>query len=92
MGAAQADWSISMVSRGEDQTIRHAIDISVGAKSRLTVVKAIIRNDRANFEIDPACQGYLVLRQIDCFLRRVEVIRLLYIQFDHSPVKRRRAP
>jgi NIPSNAP len=61
------------VANGEDETIRHAINQSVRAKSGLAIVKTIVSDDRENIEIDPARERHAVLRQVDRFLGRIEV-------------------
>jgi hypothetical protein len=45
VGASEADWAISVIANGEDETMRNTIDGSVRAISGFAVVEPIVPDD-----------------------------------------------
>jgi hypothetical protein len=65
VGASQADRPVSIAANGEDHAVRYAVDKTVGAISRIAIVKWLGSNDSPNFQIDPTCERDAVLGNVD---------------------------
>jgi hypothetical protein len=85
--ASKADWSVLPIADRENQATGCALDQSVSAITRFTVLKTIVVNDRVNTKIYPMRQRYAVFRPVNRILRRIEISHFLYIQFAGVPVK-----
>jgi hypothetical protein len=88
MRAPQADRPVLLVPDRKNQAMCGAVDQSVCPITGLTVVEAIVINDRQYDELDPSRERYVMLREVDRFLGWVEINHLSYIQFVREPVKR----
>jgi hypothetical protein len=67
--------------------IRQYATSSIGAIADFAVVVAVVHKGHLHIEIDPSRQRYAVLCEIDGLLGRIEISRLLYIQFVRASVK-----
>src|SRR5882724_1434862 len=86
MRATKADWPHLTVSRSKRQAIRDPVDMAVCAIAYLAVVEAVVYESHLDIEIDGARERHAVFRQIDRFLRRIELSHncIYNLVFDQS--------
>jgi hypothetical protein len=87
MRASKADRPHLFISISESQAIRHTVNEAIGAIADFAIVVAVVQKGHPDIKIDPAGERNAVLGTIDGFLGRIEVGRLLYIQFVCASVK-----
>jgi hypothetical protein len=87
MRASKADRPHLFISISESQAIRDTINEAIGAIADFAIVAAVVHKGHLDIQIDPARQRYAMLCEIDGFLGRIEISRLLYIQFVGVEVK-----
>jgi len=87
MRASKADRPVLIVANRKNQTICETVDQPVCPIPRLAVVETIVIDNRQRVEINSARERYVMLREVDGFLGRVEISHLLYIQSVRAQVK-----
>ena len=87
MRASKADRPVLIVANRKNQTICETVDQPVCPIPRLAVVETIVIDNRQRVEINSARERYVMLREVDGFLGRVEISHLSYIRFDSGVVK-----